>query len=76
MVHDGRPLPLNVAEIELSVLTRQGLTNRVGSRVEFEQQVGAWVRQRNDSLSKVDWQFTAADARIKLKRLYPSIING
>lgn len=67
---------LNVAEIELSVLTRQGLTGRVGSRVEFEQQVASWVKQRNDSLSKVDWQFTAADARIKLKRLYPSIIDG
>lgn len=67
---------LNVAEIELSVLTRQGLTGRVRSQVEFEQQVSAWVKQRNDSLSKVDWQFTAADARIKLKRLYPSIING
>lgn len=76
MVHDGRPLPLNVAEIELSVFTRQGLTSRVSSRVEFEAQVGALVNQCNDSLSKVNWQLTAADARIKLKRLYPSIING
>lgn len=67
---------LNVAEIELSVLTRQGLTPRVGSQVEFEHQVAAWVTRRNDKLSKVDWQFTAADARIKLKRLYPSIIDG
>ena len=67
---------LNVAEIELSVLTRQGLTGRVASRVEFEKQVLAWVEQRNDKSSKVDWQFTAADARIKLKRLYPSTIDG
>lgn len=67
---------LNVAEIELGILTRQGLTHRVASRAEFEQQVGAWVRQRNDKSSKVDWQFTAADARIKLKRLYPSTIDG
>ncbi len=67
---------LNVAEIELSVLTRQGLTGRVASKAEFEQQVQAWVKQRNDSTAKVDWQFTAEDARIKLKRLYPSIING
>lgn len=67
---------LNVAEIELSVLTRQGLTHRVASLVEFEQQVQTWVKQRNDKLSKVDWQFTAEDARIKLKRLYPSTING
>jgi hypothetical protein len=67
---------LKVAEIELSVLTRQGLTQRVASRDEFEQQVAAWVEQRNDSTSKVDWQFTTEDARTKLKRLYPSIING
>lgn len=67
---------LNVAEIELSVLTRQGLTQRVASRAEFEQQVAAWVHQRNDSTAKVDWQFRAEDARIKLKRLYPSTISG
>lgn len=67
---------LNVAEIELSVLTRQGLTGRIASKAEFEQQVQAWVKQRNDSTAKVDWQFTAADARIKLKRLYPSTITG
>lgn len=67
---------LNVAEIELSVLTRQGLTQRVASRAEFEQQVAAWVHQRNGSTAKVDWQFTTEDARIKLKRLYPSTISG
>jgi transposase len=67
---------LNVAEIELSVLTRQGLTGRVASQDEFEQQVQAWVKQRNDKSSKVDWQFTADDARIKLKRLYPTTIDG
>jgi len=67
---------LNMAEIELSVVTRQGLRGRVASQDEFEQQVQAWVKQRNDNSSKVDWQFTAQDARIKLKRLYPTIING
>jgi len=67
---------LNVAEIELSILTRQGLTHRVASLPEFEQQVKAWVKQRNNKSAKVDWQFTAEDARIKLKRLYPSTING
>ena len=67
---------LNVAEVELSILTRQGLTERVASQVEFEQQVAAWVKQRNDKTAKVDWQFTTADARIKLKRLYPSTTNG
>jgi hypothetical protein len=48
----------------------------VASLAEFEQQVQDWVIQRNDKLSKVDWQFTAEDARIKLKRLYPSTIEG
>ena len=76
MVLDGPSLRLTMAEIELSVVTRQGLTGRVGSRADFEQQVQAWVKQRNDSTSKVDWQFTAADVRIKLKRLYPTVIDG
>ena len=67
---------LNVAEIELSILTRQGLKKRVSSRQELEKQVGAWVKQRNDKAARVDWQFTAEDARIKLKRLYPSTIEG
>ena len=67
---------LNVAEIALSVLTRQGLLYRVASLTEFGQQVQAWVKQRNDKSSKVNWQFTAEDARIKLKRLYPSTIES
>ncbi len=67
---------LNMAEIELSILSRQGLTQRVSSRAEFSQQVQDWVTQRNDQSSKVDWQFTTADARIKLKRLYPSTTDG
>lgn len=67
---------LKIAEIELSILRRQGLSGRIASRGEFEQKVQAWVKQRNDTSSKVDWQFTAEDARIKLKRLYPSTING
>ena len=65
-----------MAEIELSVLTRQGLTKRVADRPTFEQQVQAWVRQRNDNTSVVDWQFTATNARTKLKRLYPSEVAG
>ncbi len=67
---------LNIAEIELSVLTRQGLTDRVADGTTFEQQVQGWVKQRNDKTSVVNWQFTAADARIKLKRLYPSELAG
>ncbi len=67
---------LNMAEIELSVLTRQGLPQRIADKVGFENQVADWLAQRNDRSSKVDWQFTTTDARTKLKRLYPSIIAG
>lgn len=62
---------LNVAECELSVLTRQCLKRRIGSRTELEQEVQAWQRRRNAAQVTIDWQFTSADARIKLKRLYP-----
>jgi hypothetical protein len=65
---------LNIAEIELSVLTRQALSKRIATQELFEQQVQDWVKQRNDKRAKVDWQFKTKDARIKLKRLYPSII--
>lgn len=64
---------LNVAECELSVLTRQGLGERVACKEEAIRQVTAWYATRNDAGAKVDWQFTTKDARIKLKRLYPSI---
>lgn len=67
---------LNVAEIELSILTRQGLPHRVASLAELKTKVSAWVDQRNDKVATVDWQFTAEDARIKLKRLYPTTIDG
>jgi hypothetical protein len=64
---------LNIAECELSVLKRQGITERVASKAELQAQVLAWYEQRNDKQSKVNWQFKTKDARIKLKRLYPSI---
>ena len=64
---------LNVAEIELGLLKRLGLTSRVGSRSELEQQIAAYQGTRNGKEVKIDWQFTTADARIKLKRLYPLI---
>ncbi len=63
----------NVAEIEFSVLARQCLARRIGSLGALAEEVGAWVRARNGSGVRVDWQFTTADARIKLKRLYPKI---
>ena len=64
---------LNVAEMELSVLARQCLDRRIPDIDALRREVAAWVQSRNAAVAKVDWQFTTADARIKLKRLYPSI---
>jgi transposase len=64
---------LNIAECELSVLKRQGIAPRVATKEELQKQVQAWYQQRNEKESKVDWQFTTKQARIKLKRLYPSL---
>jgi hypothetical protein len=62
---------LNVAECELSVLARQCLAQRIPDRETLRQEVAAWQARRDATHATVDWQFTAADARIKLKRLYP-----
>lgn len=64
---------LNMAEIELSVLSRQCMDRRIGKQAELEQEVAAWQAQRNAKVARINWRFTTADARIKLKRLYPSI---
>jgi hypothetical protein len=64
---------LNVAELELAVLERQCLRQRFGDRASLEAAVAAWAARRNAAGSAVDWQFTTADARTKLKRLYPAI---
>jgi hypothetical protein len=64
---------LNVAEIELSALSRQCLDRRIESRDELLKQLEPWVVERNDREVGVNWRFTAADARIKLRRLYPAI---
>ena len=64
---------LNVAECELSVLARQCLDRRIPDVDALTREVAAWERDRNAQVVKVDWQFTTADARIKLKRLYPAI---
>jgi hypothetical protein len=63
---------LNVAEVEFSVLGRQCLDRRIGSIEELTAEVTAWVQDRNDEEVVVDWQFTTDDARVKLKRLYPT----
>src|SRR5687768_11811584 len=63
---------LNMAEIELSVLARQCLDRRIETREELEREVAAWEEDRNERMVEVVWQFTTADARIKLHRLYPA----
>jgi hypothetical protein len=64
---------LNMAEIELAVLAAQCLDQRIGSRGELEREVAAWEEARNERQVEVRWQFPTADARIKLRRLYPAI---
>jgi hypothetical protein len=64
---------LNMAEIELSVLAEQCLDQRLPDRATLEREVAAWEAARNRASRTVDWRFTTADARIKLKHLYPSI---
>ncbi len=64
---------LNIAEIELSVLKRQCLARRIDCIDTMRAEVLAWNIDRNNRQTKVDWQFTSSDARIKLKRLYPKV---
>ena len=62
---------LNMAEIELSVLTRQCLSRRIPDEKTLIREVAAWERARNSKRVKINWQFTTTDARIKLRTLYP-----
>ena len=64
---------LNIAECELSALTRQCLDRRMGDLETLKREVNFWKVKRNELQKGVDWQFTTVDARIKLKRLYPQI---
>ena len=66
---------LNMAEIELGVLARQCLDRRIPDQAALRRESKAWQDRRNQDTIKVDWRFTTADARIKLKSLYPSIQN-
>jgi transposase len=66
---------LNMAEIELSVLVRQCLEQRIPDRETLTEEVGAWEEERNAAESSIEWRFTATDARIKLKHLYPEIVE-
>jgi transposase len=64
---------LNMAEIELSALKGQCLDRRIADMETMQAKVTAWETDRNNSMKKIDWQFTTADARIKLKRLNPKV---
>jgi len=64
---------LDMAEIELGILVRQCLSRRIDNMDDLRREAKAWEAARDHAGSKVDWQFTTDDARIKLKRLYPSI---
>ena len=63
---------LNVAEIELNVMIRQCLNRRINSIDVLRREVAAWQASRDRIQAKVNWQFTTEDARVKLKRLYPT----
>ena len=65
---------LNMAETELSVLSRQCLDRRIPDRETLVSESTAWMHERNVDQTTIDWRFTTADARIKLKRLYPATL--
>lgn len=61
-----------MAEIEFGILQRQCLDRRIPDQQSLREEVAAWQKCRNTEAVEVDWRFTTEDARIKLKRLYPS----
>ena len=65
---------LDMAEIEIGVMSRQALSKPLPDLDSFQQQVRAWTVRRNAHCTKVNWQFKTIDARIKLARLYPTIV--
>jgi hypothetical protein len=66
---------LNMAEIELSALSRQCLCRRMDNQQVVMRETAIWQQERNQAQTKVNWQFTTADARTKLKRLYPIVVQ-
>ena len=66
---------LNIAECELSVLSRQALNCRFPNKETLTKQVHKWANDRNNAQKGIDWQFKTADARIKLKKLYPTVLT-
>jgi hypothetical protein len=65
---------LNIAEIELSVLTKQCLTRRIADINILREETSAWAERRNEEQVGVDWHFTTTNARTKLKHLYPQFL--
>jgi hypothetical protein len=66
---------LNMAEIELHVLNTQCLNRNIATMDKMQEEVLAWQKHRNNKNAKINWHFSAKDARIKLKWLYPTFIN-
>lgn len=64
---------LNMAEIELHVLNSQCLSRHIATMEEISKEVAAWQKDRNNKNSRINWQFTTKESRIKLRRLYPSL---
>lgn len=65
---------LDMAEIEIGIMSRQALSKPLPDLDSFKQQIRAWTSKRNSQSDKVNWQFTTHDARIKLARLYPTVV--
>ncbi len=66
---------LDIAEIDLNVMTRQCLSRRIGDIQLLRMELSAWETERNDTAATVNWQFRTSDARIKLQSLYPSFAS-
>jgi hypothetical protein len=64
---------LNIAEIEINVLTNHGLSKRIPTMEQMKKEVAAWNKERNKNGKKINWRFSTDDARIKLKHLYPHL---
>jgi transposase len=64
---------LNMAEIELSVLNRVALKQRIQSKAQLQKQIQAYLKEKNKAAIQINWQFTTKDARTKLKKLYPNV---
>jgi hypothetical protein len=62
---------LNMAEVEIAVLTEQCLDRRMGNQVIVVNEIGAWKSERNAAWATIDWRFTIPNSRDKLKKLYP-----